>query len=415
MKFRQHTLDNGLQIIAECNPSAYAAALAFLVRTGARDETDAVSGVSHFLEHMAFKGTPTRSAADVNRELDEMGGNANAFTSEEMTVYYVTVLPEYQDRAVDLLSDILRPSLRQEDFDTEKQVILEEIAKYDDQPPFGAHEKSMALHFEGHPLARSVLGSTASVGALTPEQMREYFTRRYAPNNIVLAAAGNIDFEALVQLAQRQCDNWQPQVVERLTPRAAARRACRVFPHDGANQQYVIQIANGPAATDANRYAARLLSAIVGDDSGSRFFWSLVDSGRAECAVMYSYEYQGTGMFMSMLCSAPEDTADNLDIMRQTLEQIQQDGVTDEELTQAKNKICSQVVLQGERSSSRLFAVGENWLQRNTYHTVREVVDAYQHVSLADLTAVLQEYPLTESSTVAVGPLRDLTIPGVQL
>lgn len=414
MKFRQHTLDNGLQIIAECNPSAYAAAIAFLVRTGARDETDAVSGVSHFLEHMAFKGTPTRSAADVNRELDEMGANANAFTSEEMTVYYVTVLPEFQDRAVELLSDILRPSLRQEDFDTEKQVILEEIAKYDDQPPFGAHEKSMALHFQGHPLSRSVLGSIASVSALTPIQMGEYFTQRYAPNNIVLAAAGHIDFDALVRLAQRQCGGWQPQSVQRLTPRAEPRRACRVFPNEVASQQYVIQIANGPCADDANRYAARLLSAIVGDDSGSRFFWSLVDSGRAECAVMYSYEYQGTGMFMSMLCSAPEDTADNLLLIRDTLEQIQQNGVTEEELTQAKNKICSHVVLQSERSSSRLFAVGENWLQRHAYQTVREVVEAYQQVSLKEVAAVLREFPLTEASTVAVGPLHELKVPGLE-
>ena len=148
MKFRHHTLPNGLEIIAECNPAAYSAAMAFFVQTGSRDETDDLSGVSHFLEHMAFKGTPTRSAADVNRELDEMGAHSNAFTSEEQTVYYITVLPEYQDRALDLLSDIMRPSLRPDDFDTEKQVILEEIAKYEDQPPFGAHEKSMALHFQ---------------------------------------------------------------------------------------------------------------------------------------------------------------------------------------------------------------------------------------------------------------------------
>ena len=147
MRFRQQTLPNGLDIIAECNPAAYSAAFAFFVQTGSRDETDALSGVSHFLEHMAFKGTPTRSAADVNRELDEMGAHSNAFTSEEQTVYYVTVLPEYQDRALDLLSDLMRPALRPADFETEQQVILEEIAKYDDQPPFGAHEKSMALHF----------------------------------------------------------------------------------------------------------------------------------------------------------------------------------------------------------------------------------------------------------------------------
>ena len=369
LKFRHHCLDNGLEIIAECNPAAYSTAIAFFVKTGSRDETDALSGVSHFLEHMAFKGTPTRSAEDVNRELDELGAHSNAFTSEEQTVYYVTVLPEYQDHALELLSDIMRPSLRQDDFDTEKQVILEEIAKYDDQPPFGAHEKSMALHFQEHPLARSVLGTLDSVSALSPDQMREYFERRYAPNNMTLAAAGNVDFERLVRLAERQCGTWRPQPVQRLTPRAVANHAFQVFPNDVATQQYVIQIANGPGAEDASRFAARVLSTIVGDDSGSRFFWALMDSGRAECAVMYSYEYQGTGMYMSMLCGAPEDTADNLQEMFDTLRIVQQDGVTPDELTQAKNKICSHVVLQSERPTNRLFALGENWLQRHSYQS----------------------------------------------
>ncbi len=120
MKFREHCLDNGLEIIAECNPAAYSTALGFFVKTGSRDEDDETSGVSHFLEHMTFKGTPTRSAADVNRELDELGAYSNAFTSEEQTVYFVAVLPEFQDRALDLLCDIMRPSLRADDFETGK-------------------------------------------------------------------------------------------------------------------------------------------------------------------------------------------------------------------------------------------------------------------------------------------------------
>src|SRR5512141_930133 len=127
MELLKHTLPNGLEIVAECNGAAYSTALGFFVNTGARDENDAIAGVSHFLEHMVFKGTPTRSADDVNREFDEMGAHYNAFTNEENTVFYATVLPEHQDHAVGLLADILRPSLRQDDFNTEKQVILEEI------------------------------------------------------------------------------------------------------------------------------------------------------------------------------------------------------------------------------------------------------------------------------------------------
>ena len=131
MEFRNHTLDNGLEIVAECSKSAYSMALAFYVNTGSRDETAEVAGVSHFLEHMVFKGTPNRSAGDVNRQLDEIGSQSNAFTSEEHTVYYAAVLPDYQSEALELLADIMRPSLRQEDFDTEKKVIIEEIRKYD--------------------------------------------------------------------------------------------------------------------------------------------------------------------------------------------------------------------------------------------------------------------------------------------
>src|SRR5512147_2626803 len=147
MQFHHHTLPNGLEIIAECNADAHSAAVGFFVRTGARDENDAIAGVSHFLEHMLFKGTPSRSPDDVNRQFDEMGAHYNAFTNEENTVFYAAVLPEQHGQALELLADILRPSLREEDFVTEKKVILEEIQMYEDQPPFGADEKCRAAFF----------------------------------------------------------------------------------------------------------------------------------------------------------------------------------------------------------------------------------------------------------------------------
>ena len=137
MEFLKHTLENGLEIVAERNGEMHSVALGYFVKTGARDETDPIAGVSHFLEHMLFKGTPTRTADDVNREFDEMGAQYNAGTGEEGTVYYAFILPEHQDQAVGLLGDILRPSLRPDDFDTEKQVIIEEIQMHEDQPPFG--------------------------------------------------------------------------------------------------------------------------------------------------------------------------------------------------------------------------------------------------------------------------------------
>lgn len=411
MRFREHRLDNGLEIIAECNPAAYSTALGFFVKTGSRDENADVSGMSHFLEHMVFKGTPSRTAADVNRELDELGANSNAFTSEEQTVYFISMLPEFQDSALDLLCDIMRPSLRDDDFEMEKHVILEEIAKYDDQPPFGAHEKSMAVHFRGHPLAHSILGTLASVSKLTPEQMRSYFERQYAPNNLTLAAAGHIDFQKLVQLAEEKCGHWPPRPVRRLTLPAPGNTDFELVPNDVASLQYVIQIANGPSATESSRHAARVLSTVLGDDSGSRFFWKLIDSGRAECAVMGSYEYQGTGIYMSMLSGAPEDTANNLQIVMDTLREVETDGITSDELVQAQNKICSHIVLQSERPTNRLFSLGENWLQRRQYTPVIEMIENHRTVTCQDVQQVLENYPLTAQSTVSVGPLRQFSRP----
>ncbi|MFW6171504.1 MAG: M16 family metallopeptidase [Planctomycetota bacterium] len=411
MKFRQHQLDNGLEIIAECNPAAYSTALGFFLQTGSRDEIDELSGVSHFLEHMAFKGTPSRTASDVNRQLDELGANANAFTSEEHTVYYVSLLPEYQDDALDLLCDIMRPSLREDDFEVEKQVILEEIAKYEDQPPFGAHEKSMAVHFRDHPLAHGILGTLESVSALTPERMREYFNVQYAPNNMTLAAAGNVDFQNLVGLVEEKCGHWKRQPGQRLTPPATPCSDFQVFTNDIASLQYVVQIANGPSATDPDRHVARVLSTVLGDDSGSRLFWKLVDTGRAECAIMGSYEYQGAGIFMSMLCGTPTDTPANLQTIKDILRDVEANGITASELTQARNKICSQIVLQSERPSNRLFAVGEDWLQRRQYMPVAEMIQCYQNVSCRDVQNVLATYPLSVHSTVSVGPRQKLDRP----
>lgn len=408
MQFQSQTLDNGLEIVAEVNPQAYSASYAFFVKTGARDEWDAVSGVSHFLEHMVFKGTASRSTADVNRELDELSSSSNAFTSEEQTVYYATTLPEDQPKIVELLADMMRPALRQEDFDTEKQVILEEIAKYDDQPPYGAHEKCMAAHFGPHPLGRSVLGTAQSVGDLKREQMLEYFEQRYSPRNIVLAAGGNVDFPRLIEEVEKNCGSWKPFEAARVAPRAKPNPGFVVLHKPLAVQEYVIQIAAGPCAVDEDRYAARLLATILGDDTGSRFFWELIDTGLAESASIGVSEYQGSGIYMTGLACEPDEAASNLQLIRELLEDAQENGVTEEELNQAQNKTCAQIVLSAERPSSRMFSVGNGWVQRRQYKTIREGVEAYRKVTLADIAAVLKKYPLTQSTTVAVGPLTEL-------
>ncbi len=405
MEFLKHVLHNGLEIVAECNADAHSSALGFFVQTGARDETAEEAGVSHFLEHMVFKGTAKRTPEDVNREFDEMGASYNAFTSEDNTVYYAAILPEYQGRSLELLGDILRPALRETDFDTEKQVIIEEIRMYDDQPPFGADDKCRAAHFASHPLGHSVLGTTASVGALRVEQMRDYFARRYSPQNVVLAAAGRIDFDRLVADAERVCGAWVRQETQRNLAPAPPGSGFQAIHKAQATQQYAVQLAHGPAAHDADRYAAKVLATILGDDSGSRLYWELVDPGLAENASLGHYDYFGTGVYLTYLCSPPEQATENLARVLAVYRRAEQDGVTAGELIQAKNKINSRVVLGGERPRGRLFTLGANWSQRREFRTVKDDLDAVDAISLDDVAQVLAKFPLSRSTTVTIGPL----------
>ncbi len=411
MEFLKERLPNGLEIVAECNAEAHSTALGFFVQTGARDETADVAGVSHFLEHMVFKGTPTRSADDVNREFDDMGAHYNAYTSEEHTVYYAAVLPEYQDSATALLADIIRPSLRDEDFNTEKQVIIEEIRMYDDQPPFGADEKCKAAYFGAHPLGQSVLGSIQSITDLKVEAMREYFKRRYSPGNITLVGAGRIDFERLVATCRRICGGWEPVDAPRKVLPATPHQGFDCLHKDTATLEYVLQLAAGPAAADSDRYAAKILGMILGDDSGSRLYWALVDRGLAEQASLSHHDYQGAGIFMTYMSCEQQYAQENLEQIAAIYAQAERDGITAAELQQAKSKINSRVVLSSERPRGRLFNVGGNWLQRREYRTVKRDLDAIDAVTRDDIQAVLARYPLSQNTTLAIGPAESLTAP----
>ena len=258
MPFHQHRLPNGLTIIGETSPAARSVALGFFVRTGARDETSSEAGVSHFLEHMMFKGTPRRTAEDVNLDFDRIGASYNAYTSEENTVYYAAVLPEYLPKAMDILADILRPSLRQADFDTEKKVILEEIGMYEDQPGSVAWEHAQRLYYTAHPLGNSVLGTSQSVGDLSRDQMQRYFDRRYAANNIVLAVAGNFDWKRLVNLAGEACASWNTADVGRENRTEwTGTPALHVLTREKVQQEYVLILTGGPPADSQDALRGR--------------------------------------------------------------------------------------------------------------------------------------------------------------
>ena len=408
MEFRKTQLDNGLTIIAEVNPAAASMAAGYFVRTGSRDETPEVAGVSHFLEHMVFKGTSRRTPLDVNRDFDEMGANYNAFTSEENTVFYAGVLPEFQDRMLDLLGDILRPSLRQDDFDVEKKVILEEIAMYDDMPRYRLYDRLMAEHFAGHPLGHSVLGTRDSITALSRGQMQAYFDRRYAPSNVTLVGVGHLDFDAFVAKARAMCGRWKLGEARRSLPPAPAIVKEKLITDPKVTRQHMGWMSPGPIGANGERFPAMLVSTILGDSTGSRLYYALVDTALADEASMSYDSLDGAGAFITFVSTDAEKSAQVAGIVREEFRKFLEDGPTDAEMTAAKNKISSGATLKGELPMGRLTAVGFDWLYRHEYIKLSEQIDRLFATGPDEVLAVARKYDLLQTTLVGLGPLEKL-------
>jgi predicted Zn-dependent peptidase len=409
MPFHSEKLPNGLQIIGESSPSARSVALGFFVRTGSRDETPDVSGVTHFLEHMVFKGTPRRTAFDVNRDFDRIGADYNAYTSEENTVFHAAVLPEYLPETVDIVADILRPSLREDDFEMEKKVIINEIGRYEDMPMWSAYDHAKKVYFSEHLLGNSILGTPDTITALTRNQMQAYFRRRYVAPNILVSVAGNFDWPAVVALVKKQCGKWKSGPVGRECVREAPGSGMvKVMTREKVAQQYVVMMSPGPSASSPLRHAADLLSMAIGDDSGSRLYWALIDPGLAESADFSFHEYEGTGVFYTSYSCEPAQTQENLQIIHDVLAGVQADGILEEELSQARNKLLSRVVRSGERPKGRMLAIGNHWTYQGEYRSVDDELRAYEAVTLKEVRQVLKRYPLPKVTTLALGPLQEL-------
>src|SRR5688572_4830463 len=330
LTFHHAQLENGLDIVAEINPDSHSFAAGLFVKTGARDEAAAVNGVSHFLEHMMFKGSDKYTWEDVNRIFDEIGARYNAFTTQEMTAYYANVLPEFTERTIEHLAHLLRPAIRVEDFTTEKKVILEEIAMYLDDPGHRLYERLMEAHFGQHPLSMSVLGSIESITRLERDQMAEYFTRRYGPGNMVLSVTGRLDFDEVVRLAQKYMGDWPHVDAPRQQPQPAYAPQRHAMTDAKLNRQYTMAMTPGPSAQDERRFAARVLSDVVGDSDGSRFYWALVDNAIAEDADFGFYPHDGCGSFYISLTTDPARSEQALDVALKELEKVKHDLSDDE-------------------------------------------------------------------------------------
>jgi predicted Zn-dependent peptidase len=401
VEFRHATLPNGLNVIGEVDEAAHSAAMGFFVKTGARDEQPAVMGVSHFLEHMMFKGTPGRTAEQVDREFDDLGAEHNAFTSIEMTAFWCHCLPEFLPQAEDVLSDILRPALRTEDFDAEKHVILEEIAMYADNPFWVLYEKLMEEYYGSDPLSHRVLGTNESITNLKRDEMAAYFENRYSADNTVVALAGRIHFEEIVARIAEHCGTWKAtKPAERLN---SVHRRTAQFTHSSANvhRHYLLMASPAPAMNDDRRYAAAILSQILGDSEGSRLYWALVDTGLADEAQSQYDGRDGLGEHL-VYCSCDDERAEQVEqVARQEMAGLPE-TLTDDDLERVRSKIATGVTLSGELPAGRMRRLGRMWTYMGRYSSLEDELRKINAVTLDDLRAV---YDAFEMQPMVVGHL----------
>src|SRR3954470_17858197 len=392
LTFHQKQLPNGLDIVAEENPDSHSFAAGLFVKTGSRDEEANINGVSHFLEHMMFKGSQKYRWEDVNRIFDEIGARYNAFTSQEMTAYYANVLPEFTERAIEHLAHLLRPAIRNEDFGTEKKVILEEIAMYLDDPGHRLYERLMEAHFGHHPLSMSILGPAESIQNLKRDQMADYFRQRYGPGNMVLSVTGRLDFDEIVRLAERYMGDWPHVDVARDQPPPLYKPQRLGMTDPKLNRQYLMGMTPGPSAQDDRRFAARVLSDVIGDSDGSRFYWALVDNAIAEEADFGFYPHDGCGSFYLALTTAPERSDQALSIAMAELEKVKKD-LNDDEVERAKNKIASGLVLSGEVPLGRMRSIGGQWIYNKEYRSLEKDMATLMAVNTDSLRRLMEQFP----------------------
>lgn len=395
IQFKHATLDTGMTIIAETDPAAHSSAAGFFVKAGARDEATQVMGVSHFLEHMMFKGTDELSTEDINQGFDDLGATNNAYTSREMTCFYASVIPEHLGEATDLLAKMMRPALRQEDFDTEKSVILEEIAMYQDNPFWVLYEETIARHYGDHGLAHRVLGTNESITELARDQMATYFNERYAADKTVVALAGNVDFDRSVAQIEALCKGWQRSVGARDISTPGVTRSDFTMRDPRVNRGYLIGIAPAPAANDDQRYAAALLAQMLGGVDNSKLHWALIETGVAEEAQAGYDGLDGTGDYFVYASGDPEKLDDIWEVMAKEIRSLK-DTITHDDLVGLRSKMATAAMVGSERPGDRMQRLGRLWTMTGGYLPLSEELAKIESITIDDLRALCDAYPIDQ-------------------
>ena len=408
-RFSVHQFANGLTAVLEFMPQTVSTAVGFLISTGARHEPAPYDGVSHFLEHMMFKGTARRGWQEINREFDQMGARYNAFTAWEETCYFAWVLNEQTPRALDLLSDMLAPALPENEFATEKKVILEEIARYRDMPDHVAFEEAMKIAFAGHRLSSNVLGSVESIGKLSLEQMREYFSQRYVPANTTLFACGNVNEQALLADVDKL---WSERTGPRINGAAdtpAFHPGRKVLQRKEVAREHLVLMWPALPVADRQSLAASLLGAILGEDQNSRLFWALKHTGLAEEAGAGYWGFSDAGLMAAYASCDPGNAGKVERIIRSESAKLG-NGIRPEELQRAKNRARTSLVFLSETPFNRFRQLMHQWQMRRELLTPEEMLARVDEVTLDELHELLRRYSMdSEAATVALGPLQRLS------
>jgi predicted Zn-dependent peptidase len=399
-----HTLDNGLQVVIERMPDVKSVALGFLVRIGSRDEPAELAGVSHFLEHMMFKGTGRRTWRDITIDFDRMGSAYNAYTSSSRTVYYGWVRPEDLDAQLELLADMMTSQLPPDEFDMEKNVVLEEIAMSKDQLEHVALDFLQEKVFAGHPLAWPVLGHEKTVGALSRDQMHAYFAKHYQPANMFLVVAGNVDPAEVIALAERHCGTWK-----RGEPRPA-REAPAI--HEGVDRlrvdrfkQQIITLAfPAVGAMDPLAETASAAANILGGEN-SRMYWDICQTGLSPRAGAFHLDYPDRGLFVLWAACDPDRSEQLLEAMRAQTQRISTELVADHEVARVKNKRRTSLAVEGEAPYYRLTQLMDDMEHHGGPRTVEQMLAEVEAVSAESIRKYFEQHPINKEGHLAsVGP-----------
>jgi predicted Zn-dependent peptidase len=384
-------LQNGLRVVMEQIPACRSVSFGIWVKTGSRNELQANNGISHFIEHMLFKGTARHSARDIAEKFDGIGGNVNAFTSKEYTCYYAKVLDEHLPIAVDILSDMFFHSvLDPQELEKERNVILEEISMYEDTPDDLVHDLIASAAYGEHPLAYSILGTENNLNTMAPDDLRDYMRQHYHIGNTVISIAGNVD-ESVFELMEQYFGQFQLNGTEpALTVPVFSSQT--LFHQKKTEQNHICLSLPGCSLKDKRLYPMILLNNAIGGGMSSRLFQEIREKrGLAYSVYSYHTAHADSGMFTIYTGTAPKQTAEVLEVTKGLLADIASNGLTEAELRKGKEQMKGSLILSLESTSSRMNRLGKNELMLQKHHSMDELIARIEAVTLHDIQELTRD------------------------